>query len=60
MASTSSPNEPVRMTIEELGRDVLRRRERLGAVEAPPNSGRNRTANKRALLDAIERTGAKW
>jgi hypothetical protein len=60
MASTSSKAETAPTTLEELGRDVLQRRARLGAVEVPANSGRNRTASKRALIEAIERTGAKW
>jgi hypothetical protein len=29
-------------------------------VEVPLNSGKNRTASKRALLKAIEEAGGKW
>ncbi|WP_067738203.1 hypothetical protein [Novosphingobium naphthalenivorans] len=54
--------EPV--TLTELDRRIARRAEALaqetGAVEVPRNSGKNRTASKRALLKAIEDLGGKW
>ena len=54
--------EPV--TLADLGTRIARRAEVLaresGAVEVPRNSGRNRTASKRALLKAIEDIGGKW
>jgi hypothetical protein len=60
MASTPSDDKPRAMTLEEFGRDVMRRREKLGNVEVPRNTGQRRTPSKRTLLDAIARTGGKW
>jgi len=49
------------MTLEEFGRDVQRRRAALGGdIDMPRNSGKRRTASKRALLKAIEDAGGKW
>jgi hypothetical protein len=53
------PPEPV-IDMAEFGRDLLRRREATGAQEVPRNSGKRRTASKRALLRAIEDAGGKW
>jgi hypothetical protein len=50
--------EPV--TLTELGARIARRVEMVGEIEVPRNSGRNRTASKRALLKAIEKIGGKW
>jgi hypothetical protein len=40
--------------------ELARRREALGNPELPRNSGKRRTASKRALLNAIEDAGGKW
>lgn len=48
------------MSLEDFGREVERRRAAAGQPELPRNSGKRRTASKRALLAAIEATGGKW
>jgi hypothetical protein len=45
---------------EDFAADVARRREAAGNPELPRNSGKRRTASKRALLKAIEEAGGKW
>jgi hypothetical protein len=58
----TTKREPISM--EEMGRPLTERKAELAArgitVEVPRNPGNNRTASKRALLAAIEATGAKW
>jgi hypothetical protein len=44
----------------EFGCDLVRRRQAAGDPELPRNSGRRRTASKRALLKAIEEAGGRW
>lgn len=44
----------------EFGRELTRRREATGDPELPRNSGKRRTASKRALLKAIEQAGGRW
>jgi hypothetical protein len=46
--------------LEEFAAEVARRREALGEVDMPRNSGKRRTASKRALLKAIEEAGGRW
>jgi hypothetical protein len=48
------------ISLEELARDVERRRAAAGYPEMPRNSGKRRTASKQALLDAIREIGGKW
>ncbi len=60
MASKSSKADPQPITLEAFGRDIERRLEAAGPLDLPRNSGTRRTASKRALLKAIEDTGAKW
>jgi len=61
MESKRSMAERRIMTLEEFGRDVQRRRAALGGdIDMPRNSGKRRTASKRALLKAIEDAGGKW
>ncbi|MEY4237901.1 MAG: hypothetical protein RL339_502 [Pseudomonadota bacterium] len=48
------------VTLDALGAVIERRRAVVGEVEVASNSGRNRTASKRALLKAVEDTGGKW
>jgi hypothetical protein len=45
---------------EEFAADIARRREAAGDPDMPRNSGKRRTASKRALLRAIEEAGGKW
>jgi len=51
------------MTLEELGRDVMRRRAvyeaTYGPIEMPRNAGNRRTESKTALLAAIDELAAK-
>jgi hypothetical protein len=48
------------VALEALGERIGRRRAELGEVDVPRNSGKRRTASKRALLKAIEEAGGKW
>lgn len=50
--------EPI--TLAELGARIDRRRAELGRIDVPRNSGKRRTASKRALIEAIEDAGGKW
>jgi hypothetical protein len=45
---------------EDFAADLARRREAAGNPQAPRNSGKRRTASKRALLKAIEEAGGRW
>ena len=44
----------------EFGRELARRRAELGNPELPRNSGKRRSASKRALLKAIEKASGRW
>lgn len=46
--------------VKDFAADIARRREAAGNPEMPRNSGKRRTASKRALLEAIEDAGGKW
>jgi len=46
--------------MSEFGPELTKRRAELGNPELPRNSGKRRTASKRALLKAIERAGGRW
>lgn len=46
--------------LAEFVADIERRRAATGIVELPRNSGRRRTASKRALLEEIEKAGGRW
>lgn len=48
------------MALEALGARIAVRKAALGLPDPPRNAGRNRTASKRALLEAIEDAGGKW
>jgi hypothetical protein len=48
------------MSLDDLARQIDRRRAEVGVVVLPRNSGTRRTASKRALLKAIEDVGGKW
>ncbi|KAA9013444.1 hypothetical protein F4U94_16605 [Sphingobium limneticum] len=60
MESKMSSSEPI--TLEELGRQIARRRAELGITDAdiPRNSGTRRTESKKALLEAIKDIGGNW
>jgi hypothetical protein len=61
MASkTSKAEEGETVDMAEFGHALARRREAAGNPELPRNSGKRRTASKRALLKAIEEAGGKW
>ena len=61
MASkTSSTETETVIDMAELGARLARRKAELGLPDLPRNSGKNRTASKRALLKAIEEAGGKW
>jgi hypothetical protein len=44
----------------EFAARLAKRRAELGNPELPRNSGKRRTASKRALLKAIEKAGGRW
>lgn len=50
--------EPV--TLEVMAERLAARRAEIGEVEVPRNSGKRRTASKRALLAEIEKLGGDW
>jgi hypothetical protein len=50
--------EPV--TLEAMAERLAARRAEIGEVEIPRNSGKRRTASKRALLAEIEKLGGNW
>jgi hypothetical protein len=58
--SKSDPVPEVVIDMVEFGHDLLRRREAAGDPAIPRNSGKRRTASKRALLKAIWKAGGKW
>ncbi|MBB4641956.1 hypothetical protein [Rhizorhapis suberifaciens] len=49
--------EPI--PFDEFQRDLARRREALGEINMPRNSGKRRTESKKALLKAIKAAGGK-
>lgn len=60
MAFKTLKTKRAAVTLEALGAAVDRRRQVVGDVEVPRNTGQRRTASKRALLKAIEQAGGKW
>jgi hypothetical protein len=64
MASKISGTESDQPVIDmaELGARIARRRAELGITDAdlPRNSGKRRTASKKALLKAIKDAGGEW
>lgn len=50
--------EPV--TLEAMAERLAARRAEIGEVAVPRNSGKRRTASKRALLAEIEKLGGNW
>ena len=48
------------MSFREFAADLARRREALGEINMPRNSGKRRTESKKALLKAIRDVGGKW
>lgn len=44
----------------EFGARIAVRRGALGDLQIPRNSGKRRTASKKALLKAVEATGGNW
>ena len=49
-----------RISHEEFAARLAARREELGYPALPRNSGKRRTPSKRALLDAIAKSGGRW
>lgn len=58
--SKASKAEPGVVDMAAFGRELAARRAALGDPELPRNSGKRRTASKRALLKAIEKAGGRW
>ena len=51
---------PPVLDMRAFGLAIAARKAELGLVDLPRNAGENRTESKRALLDAIAETGARW
>jgi hypothetical protein len=60
MVSKTAKAEPQAVPLDEFAAEVARRRAALGEVPMPRNSGKRRTASKKALLKAIEDAGGRW
>lgn len=60
MTTASTPSNPPAVKFEDFAADIARRREAAGNPELPRNSGKRRTASKRALLKAVRDAGGKW
>ena len=60
MTTASPASKRKTVKFEDFAADIARRREAAGNPEMPRNSGKRRTASKRALLKAIEDAGGKW
>jgi hypothetical protein len=65
MDDSGSDPQPKAVTMEDFAADIARRRADYEAKyghspELPRNSGKRRTASKRALLKAIEEAGGRW
>jgi hypothetical protein len=65
MDDPESDSPPKAVKMEDFAADLARRRAEYEAkhghpIEIPRNSGKRRTASKRALLKAIEEAGGRW
>ncbi|WP_420605538.1 hypothetical protein [Novosphingopyxis sp.] len=64
MASKLSRNDESwpgrRIDFVRFAENLARRRAETGITDLPRNSGKNRTASKRALLKAIKDIGGRW
>jgi hypothetical protein len=60
MASQTSRAKGKAVPLAEFVADIDRRRAETGITELPRNSGKRRTASKRALLKAIAEAGGTW
>ena len=60
MAFQNLKPEREAIPFDEFAADLARRREALGEINMPRNSGKRRTASKKALLKAIKNAGGKW
>ena len=58
-STTSRADEGEAILLSDFGRDLARRRAAAGNPELPRNSGKRRTASKRALLAEIDKAAAK-
>jgi hypothetical protein len=59
-SKTSKDNGEPAIDMAAFGRELARRKAAAGPLTIPRNSGKRRTASKRALLKAIEQAGGKW
>lgn len=48
------------VTLKALAGRIAARKVMIGEIEIPRNSGKKRTASKRALLKAIQDSGGNW
>jgi len=66
MGSNTSGKKPAegwpgrRLSHPDFARELAARRAETGIADLPRNSGKRRTASKKALLKAIEDAGGKW
>ena len=60
MVSKSSPTPRKAIKLDDFARELAQRREALGEIDMPRNSGLRRTESKKALLAAIKAAGGNW
>ncbi len=53
-----SNKEPI--SFADWSADIAKRKRESSIAELPRNSGSRRTQSKQALIEALERSGAKW
>lgn len=59
-AKTSKAEQEPVLDMAAFARELAGRREAVGDPALPRNSGKRRTASKRALLKAIGEAGGRW
>lgn len=60
MTTASRTSKDKAVAFDDFARDIARRRAETGQPDLPRNSGKRRTASKKALLEAVEQAGGRW
>ena len=60
MTTPSPGSKRLPVKFEDFADDLARRRTAAANPQLPRNSGKRRTASKRALLEEIEKAGGRW
>ena len=58
-SKTSKPNQES-ISFADWSADIAKRKRGAGIADLPRNSGSRRNSSKQALIEALERSGAKW